>query len=197
MRRAIAALGIATSLAAPAAADGGRYGKYEAPVYEVERAVGAAEIRRYAPQTLAVVTVEGGQGAALGRGFRALAGYIFGGNEAGQSIAMTAPVTQTAPVGGRSEVTFMVPRQYSVESLPRPNNAAVRFVEAPARRMIVLEFSGRSGQRVLARQEAALRQIASEAGLTIDGPAIYAFYDDPFSTLPWARRNEVAFVLEP
>lgn len=192
MKRALASLGLAAAIASPASGQDGSYGKYEAPSYSVEAQIGDAEIRRYDPQTLAMVTVSGGQRDALNRGFRALAGYIFGGNAGGQSIAMTSPVTQTAPTDGVSTVTFMVPRAWSVDTLPQPNNRAVAFREVAERRMLVLTFSGRAGPSILAAREAELREIATQAGLTLVGGAEYAFYDDPF-TMPWTRRNEVAF----
>ncbi len=43
----------------------------------------------------AEVTVDGDRTTAASAGFRLLAGYIFGGSTRNQSIAMTAPVTQT------------------------------------------------------------------------------------------------------
>ncbi len=68
----------------------------EEPAYTVERRVGSAEIRSYGPGVAAEtgVTAEAGVAAdemrARRTGFERLAGYIFGGNSAKQSIAMTA-----------------------------------------------------------------------------------------------------------
>ncbi|MDO8368738.1 MAG: heme-binding protein [Saprospiraceae bacterium] len=51
------------------------------------------EIRNYPEATMATITSEASSYKALGNtGFRKLAGYIFGGNEQKQQIAMTAPV---------------------------------------------------------------------------------------------------------
>jgi hypothetical protein len=121
-------------------------------------------------------------------------------------VAMTAPVTQsstniamTAPVGqsetdGVWTVTFMMPRDFTVATLPAPDNAAVRFVEVPAKSMIALEFSGRATTRALEARTAEIIQIAGDAGLDTTGTPVFMFYDDPF-TLPFNRRNEVAFEL--
>ncbi|MGB1175340.1 MAG: SOUL family heme-binding protein, partial [Luminiphilus sp.] len=51
------------------------------------------EIRDYDPRILATTRMTDGQNS----GFRVLAGYIFGGNEKEQEIAMTAPVQRTMP----------------------------------------------------------------------------------------------------
>ena len=84
---------------------------------------GAFEIRDYPSLVVAEVTVSGDQKEAANKGFRLLAGYIFGGNKRRQSIAMTSPVAQaqtsekiamTAPVtqiqgGDKWVVRFTMP----------------------------------------------------------------------------------------
>lgn len=194
MRKALAALGLVAASAVPAAGDSGYYGKYEAPTYSVIGTYDGAELRAYDPYLVAVVAVRGEQRRALSRGFQVLAGYIFGGNAEGQSIAMTSPVTQTAPEDGVSEVTFMVPRGMAADAMPAPNNAAVRFEEAGAERLLVLTFAGRATEAVLQQRETELRAIADRHGLRVVGAARYSFYDDPM-TLPMNRRNEVALPL--
>lgn len=187
----LATLGVAMGTAVNA--EDGTYGKYETPRYEVVRQIGAAEVRAYEPHLLAEVAVRGEQRGTLNQGFRALAGYIFGGNEGDVSVSMTSPVTQTS-VGDVWTVTFMMPTGYTVETLPTPNNAAVRFIEMPSREMITLTFSGRSSTRILEQRTEELKAIAQQAGLDVTGEPVFMFYDDPF-TLPAARRNEVALQL--
>ena len=70
----------------------------EEPAFRTVLQDGAFEIRDYPALVVAEVTVTGGQKEAASKGFRLLAGYIFGGNRGKQSIAMTAPVTE-APAG--------------------------------------------------------------------------------------------------
>ncbi|MGA9601454.1 MAG: heme-binding protein, partial [Methylocystis sp.] len=55
---------------------------------------GDCEVRDYQAAVAAEVTVVGDQHAAARKGFRLLAGYIFGGNTRRQSIPITAPVAQ-------------------------------------------------------------------------------------------------------
>ena len=185
----------------------GSYHGYEAPDYTVERQVGAAELRQYAPQMRAEVTVQGDQGAAISQGFRVLAGYIFGGNTTAASVAMTVPVQQrpseqiamTAPVAQSGQgqnwvVSFMMPARYTRDTLPVPRDDRVHFVQTAPERQLVLQFSGWARGAQLAAQTDTLRQIAAEAGIMLGAGPFYYFYDDPF-TLPWNRRNEVAFVV--
>jgi len=176
----------------------------EHPRYAVVSSAGDIEIRDYAPLIVARTDVAGERSAAINEGFRRLAGFIFGDNDARGKIAMTAPVTQqasekipmTAPVGQASAgpgvwtVTFTMPSASTRDSLPRPNNPDVTLVEIPGRRMAAIRFPGLVDDRDLAANETKLRTFLSEKGLTARGGAQYAFYDPPW-TLPFNRRNEV------
>lgn len=117
----------------------------ERPDYEViSSAAQNIELRRYAPMIIAQVTVEGAREQAIGDGFRLLADYIFGNNTVSQEIAMTAPVQQqasekiamTAPVQQQAEgnawtVSFVMPSDYTMETLPKPNNERVTLKQIP------------------------------------------------------------------
>ena len=171
------------------------YKTYEMPPYQVERGDGAIELRAYAAHTVAEVTVAGDREAAISTGFRVLAGYIFGGNAAGQSIAMTVPVAQSpVPGTGTWTVRFMMPAAFDAATLPAPEDARIRLLTVAAERQVALRFSGLRGTTVLDEKAAALRAWADSQALTItEGPHFY-FYDGPM-TLPWNRRNEVAFTV--
>jgi hypothetical protein len=188
------------------AAGGAGYKGYEAPPYRVERAEGAVELRAYAPHLVAEVTVGGDRSAAVGTGFRILAGYIFGGNAEGREIAMTVPVSQTPelPAGaagtlraaaeGPWTVRFMMPSEFRPSTLPPPEDGRIRFVTTRAERQIVARFSGFPSTGAFERQAAALREMAAAWGVETTGAPHLYYYDDPF-TLPWNRRNEIAYTL--
>jgi hypothetical protein len=72
----------------------------EEPRYSVIDQLGPVEIRRYDARAAAETIVDAAESEARSIGFRRLAGYIFGGNAARQSIAMTAPVAQGQAQGG-------------------------------------------------------------------------------------------------
>ena len=177
----------------------------ETPAYTVEARDGSVEIRAYPPHLAAEVTVEGRRDAAVGTGFRVLATYIFGGNEAKAKVAMTTPVAQsekiamTTPVaqsgaGSTWVVQFSMPSEFTLDSLPRPKDPRIRIVTNPAKRMVVLEFSGIPTTSALEARSAELRNWVAQRGFAVEEPPQFLFYDSPF-TLPWNRRNEVGFVL--
>jgi SOUL heme-binding protein len=64
----------------------------EEPVYSVLDTTTEYEVRRYQPYIVAEVDVDGGFNDSGKAAFQILAGYIFGGNRAGEKMQMTAPV---------------------------------------------------------------------------------------------------------
>lgn len=192
MRLMLTALAMALTMAGDVLAEDTHKG-YEMPPYTVERTDGSREIRSYGPHILAEVKVSGSREGAIQTGFRQLAGYIFGGNETGEKIAMTVPVAQT-PEGDLWTVSFMMPARYTKDTLPTPRSDAIRFVQAGPSRQVVDRFTGLPGSENLAVRAEALRVWAEGQGLTITAGPHYNFYDAPM-TLPWNRRNEVAFTI--
>ncbi len=185
-------LGLWLVMAGTAMADVQTHKGYEMPPYTVESVADGVELRRYGPHVVAEVTVTGDRSTAIGRGFRALAGYIFGGNADGEKIAMTVPVAQTPTGGDRWTVQFTMPGAYSVETLPAPRNPAVKLRQVAGDRQAVVVFSGLPQTADLDARAAKLRGWIGAQGLTITTGPHYQFYDAPL-TLPWRRRNEVSF----
>lgn len=184
-----------------------RSGTEEPAFTEVGR-VGTVEIRTYGERIAAQTVVTGSSEAARNRGFQRLAGYIFGGNNARTSIAMTAPVAQadegrsqsiamTAPVAqgavgqDRWTIQFFMPSEYTMASLPVPRDPAVVLAVVPAETYAVLRFSGLGSARAVAEKEAELDAALNGSGWTSAGEPVVWFYDPPW-TLPPLRRNEVA-----
>jgi hypothetical protein len=178
----------------------------EEPKFTLALKDGAFEIRDYAASIVAEVTVTGDQKEASSKGFRLLAGYIFGGNATRQKIAMTAPVTKTATsekIAMTAPVTliagvgdwlmrFTMPARYALANLPLPNNKAVRIRAVPAARFAVLRFSGLAGEAKVAAKIARLKDFISARGMIAVGPSSIARYNPPWT--PWfLRRNEVMF----
>jgi hypothetical protein len=142
----------------------------EEPSYTIVEKRDGYEIREYASYIVAEVEVDGDMRTALSAGFRQLGGYIFGGNTAKAAISMTAPVmdtmraseniAMTAPVmdrvsnSGKHIVAFTMPSQYTLATLPKPDNANIQFRTVDKSRRAVLRYSWYATEsRVSAKQE--------------------------------------------
>lgn len=174
------------------------------PPFTVQLAQGKFELRDYPALTVAEVAVTGDRKEAASKGFRLLAGYIFGGNTRKQSIAMTAPVTQqaasekiamTAPViqaGGDGEwvIRFVMPEGATLDSLPQPNDPKVQLRTLAPERVAVVRFSGLAQEASVASNTAALQRFLAARQLQATGAPTLAQYNPPW-TLWFLRRNEV------
>jgi peptide-methionine (S)-S-oxide reductase len=111
------------------------------------------------------------------------------GAKSGENIAMTAPVVATTE-GDSQIISFGMPRSYTLETLPTPDDPRVKIVMIPAKKYAVLRFSGyRSDARVKSMQEKLLAALARD-GVRAEGSSAFAGYNAP-GTPPWMTRNEV------
>ncbi len=181
----------------------------EEPAYTLVLQDGAIEIRDYAPTIVAEVLVEADRSRASSAGFQPLADYIFGANAPRQSIEMTAPVTtqaapvkidMTAPVtqtqaeDGRWLVRFVMPSEWTMETLPAPTNPSVALIETPPQRVAAIRYSGSWRAASQDAKTAELMSWITAQDLVVAGPPIYAGYNPPW-TPPFLRRNEVMIPL--
>jgi hypothetical protein len=161
------------------------------------------EIRDYVPMIVAETEVSGAREKAISEGFRIIADYIFGNNSTAQKVSMTAPVTQqgsekiamTAPVTQQSDgdtwhVHFVMPASYTMDTLPKPNNSAVKLKDIGGKRFAVIRFSGMAGEDSLKRHTEELSEFITAKELKSLSAPTYAFFNPPW-TLPFSRRNEV------
>lgn len=167
------------------------------------------EIRQYDSQIVAETYVDGDLEDVGSEGFRRLYGYISGDNKKKQSISMTAPVGQkagsekiamTAPVKQEKKdnqwrITFLMPAEYTLETLPEPNDNRVKLKADPGRLMAAIRYSGTWSEDGYEENMALLEEYIQKRGLTKAGDPVWARYDPPF--MPWfLRRNEVLIPVE-
>ena len=169
--------------------------KYEEPDYEVVSQYPGFEVRRYSDTIQARVRTEGRNWRGSSGGFRRIAGYIFGRNDREQMIAMTAPV-HIWNDGDGTMMAFTMPSEYSMDDLPSPNDSGVPLFHAQGEAFGALSFRGLSGPRRAQRLKRRLKAMVAKEGLAPSGPAMLAVYDDPTSTIPFLRRNEILIPLE-
>jgi len=181
------------------------------PPYQTVVTDGDFEIRDYPAMIAAEVHVSGDRDEAGNAAFRLLAGYIFGGNTKRQKIEMTAPVamapdtgekiSMTAPVamsGSENDWTmqFFMPGEYTMETLPVPDDARVKLVPVPPTRYAVVRFSGIGWDKTVAEHTERLRTFVANRHLVPVGSAILSRYNPPW-TLWFLRRNEIWLQLQP
>jgi hypothetical protein len=171
---------------------------------------------------VAETMVEGDMDEASNRGFRRIADYIFGNNQAVQGgtsakIAMTAPVTlepqsekiaMTAPVtvsaaGPESVMTasnkwrvhFVMPSQYTLANIPQPKNSEVKLREIPGKVFAVNSYTGFNTEgRVQSKTDELSAWVSSQKLKPLSSPQL-SRYDPPW-TLPMFRRNEIMIEIE-
>ena len=139
---------------------------------------------------------------------------VAGAENASEKIAMTAPVTlepvarsakiaMTAPVtaepvavdasmatASQWRIQFVMPGQYSMQTLPKPVNPAVSLRELPARTFAVLAYSGLNTASKVEQKTDELTTWMRSRQLEPVGVPQLARYDPPW-TLPMWRRNEI------
>jgi hypothetical protein len=173
----------------------------ETTPYEIELSEGPFEVRSYGNRIVAEAILTGKRDHAASAGFRRLAGYIFGGNSRSMNIAMTSPVLQfkasepvaSGPEGGTGErwaIRFVLPRDSTLPTLPTPTDSNVRLLPLEPSRVVVVRFSGLTGETRTAEKLAELDAFVASRELGPTGPAILARYDPPW-TLWFSRRNEL------
>ena len=182
----------------------------EEPAYTVVEEKADYEIRLYEPQLRAEVTIEGAYRESLYAGFPILASFIFGNNSAQKEISMTAPVisetvhkiAMTAPVmhevqekGNRHVIAFVMPAEFSLETLPKPVSDDVIIREIGKGRVAAVRFGGYATEGRSNRRISELKAALERDGVPMLGEAQIAQYNPPW-TPPFMRRNEILIPVE-
>jgi len=154
--------------------------------------IDGVEIRLYSGLILATVS-----GDAGGEPFRILFDYISGNNSGRRKISMTTPVItperigMTAPVISRDRsMSFVVPSKYTMEDVPEPNDYRIRIHEVPERRLAVVRFRGRTGEKSVEEHKANLLDVLRRNGVEAVGEPFLMRYNSPW-TPGFMRRNEI------
>ena len=165
------------------------------------------EIREYASKIIAQVKIFGDFDDASSKGFKILADFIFGNNtstDGNSKIEMTAPVemepltqkiNMTKPILAQGShnnwiVSFIMPNEFTLETLPKPNNKSIKILSLPKEKYAVIVFSGLVSESSYLEKEKLLNQFIKEKKLKSSGEIKIARYNPPW-TLPFFRRNEL------
>jgi hypothetical protein len=176
----------------------------EKPKYTVVMKSGGIEYREYEPYMVAETVVTDEFSDAGNEGFRRLFRYISGDNMVQEKIAMTVPVerapasekiamtapVERAPSANGWRVSFVVPSQYTLDTVPVPSDPRVKIRQVPARVVAALRYSGRWTNRNHSEKRSTLLDAIDSSGTRAVGMVSSAVYNQPF-TPKFMRRNEV------
>ena len=185
----------------------------EEPKYSILEKKDGYEIREYKPYIKAETTVSGNYDEATNQGFRIIADYIFGNNlkkesismttpviesaeqTSSEKIAMTVPVLESASDSTNRTIAFVLPSAYSLDTLPLPNNSAVKLIEVKGHKVAVLRFGWYpSASRVEAKKALLLSYLARDKEVIV-GEVATARYNPPLS-MPLVLRSEIIISIE-
>ena len=144
------------------------------------------EVRKYLDR-LAIETFTTDQSNS----FRKLFNYISGGNQKGQKIEMTTPVTRIEK-NGIMTMQFYLPKAFDKNNVPIPVRQDLKIVTIEGGHYAVLRYSGRASDSNFIKHKNILEKELLRDNISIISSPIRATYDSPF-TLPMNRRNEAMF----
>lgn len=160
--------------------------------YEVLKVYEDFEVRKYSDAIFSSVELNSSSyEESSTNGFRALAGYIFGGNDGNEKIAMTTPVAME--LGDTIKMSFMVPSDYNMEDLPQPNNKRIYFEKKVGKTIAAMRYGGWSSDEKVELYKRKLDAAIKREGLKHNGKFIYLGYNPPFEVVN--RRNEITVEL--
>ena len=167
-----------------------RYSNIEMPKYTVLKSYDKnIELRQYPNMVVAKTSLKDNSFDQSGSdGFRSIAGYIFGGNEKEQKIAMTAPVVMD--MSDSATMYFVMPSQYKKNDLPNPTNKNVHIQEEVSKVLLVVRYGGFSNDERIHSHIEILKNIIQKHNLKASGGFMYMGYNAPWDIIN--RRNEVA-----
>lgn len=160
--------------------------------YKVIKEYDDFEVRQYETALFSsVVLSDTSYEESSSKGFRVLAGYIFGGNNTGEKIAMTSPVAME--IGDSTKMSFMVPSGYTEETLPKPNNDKIFFEKKEGAVMAAIRFGGWANDERIEEYKQKLIALLQKEGIAYGETFMYLGYDPPYSVIN--RRNEIVVEL--
>jgi hypothetical protein len=175
--------------------------------YDVLKQDGDIELRQYDRYILARVEASADMKGATYSGFMKLFNYISGYNTNTARIRMTIPVTEeqvsasekipmTAPVtterlsNNLYVISFVMPSNYSMDTLPEPKDKGITFRQVPPHRAAVIKFSGRMKEELAEKKTAELMQWLRNNHLEPRSNFIMAQFNPPW--IPgFMRHNEI------
>ena len=129
---------------------------------------------------------------ASSKGFRILAGYIFGKNQKEEKISMTSPVSMS--LEDSMTMMFMVPKKIKKEELPKPDESEIEFKEVPAKKMAAISFGGWADNKKIEKYKLKLIGYLDDNNIPYSNRFYFFGYNSPYEF--FFRKNEVIVELK-
>ena len=126
------------------------------------------------------------------KGFSILAGYIFGGNDKEEKIAMTSPVAMS--LKDSTTMLFLVPKKYTKDNLPTPNDSSIEFKNIPEKKVAAISFGGWANDSKIASFKKKLIDVLDSKGIQYTDNFYFLGYNAPMEV--FNRKNEIIVELE-
>jgi hypothetical protein len=161
----------------------------ETQTYKVIKTDADFEIRLYPPATMATVYLNAKNYKELSSsGFKKLASYIFGGNDANKSIAMTTPVIMDI-TDSTSTMSFVMPAEYLKDNLPKPNDPSVTIKTSQEEYVAVIQFGGYANDADIKEYALKLENALKAKNMEYFGNFRFLGYNAPTQFI--GRKNEI------
>jgi hypothetical protein len=161
--------------------------------YQVLKVYKQFELRQYEGRLFTTIQLTSNRYEEVsGKGFSALAGYIFGGNDRKEKIAMTSPVAMS--LGDSMTMMFMVPSSLNDSLLPKPDNKSIVFKQMPPKKMAAITFGGWANSNSINEHKNKLIQLLKKEKIAHKNNFYFLGYNPPYET--FNRKNEIIVELE-
>lgn len=174
----------------------------ESPSYTVLDTREFYEIREYSSYSICTNTIVTSESLSesvlsmnivpISTGFTELADYIFGKNVnlngESEKMKMTTPV-----ILDDKTMSFVLTSEFNADNAPTPLSDNIIIKDIPIDIIATREFSGLATENEINRQKAKLEDSLIQDSIIYDNLSFKVLTYNPPLTVPWLRRNEVAF----
>jgi hypothetical protein len=161
--------------------------------YVVTKAYKDFEVRKYEASLFTSVKLDTDlYQKASSKGFSILGGYIFGKNEKKEQISMTSPVKMS--LEEEMIVQFLVPKSFTKENLPKPDNSSIEFIEVPEKKMAAITFSGWANDKKIEKYKLQLIKLLDKNQIKYTNNFSLLGYNPPYEL--FFRKNEIIVELD-
>lgn len=157
--------------------------------YKVLEKENNLELRHYDRLILVTTAMPNGMDSQSSP-FYKLFDYISGKNETAKEIPMTAPVFMDQVDKSTESMSFVLPKDFTIETAPLPKDPTVKLEEITNYTVVAIKFSGLLNQKNIEKHKNILEKWVMQKGFEKTGAIKAAGYNPPF-TIPAMRRNEV------